>query len=91
MRLPVAAVAVAAAVAFAAPAPGRARARGAGDDRTVLRDDPYLPRAPKPTCRGRRAKRQAAARAQHGGADRGRGVLKQALEAGEITADERRE
>lgn len=90
MRLPVAAAALAtAAFAFAAPAQA-APVLEVQHDRTVVRNDPYLPpRAqtdlPPPSGRTPTAGTHAAAGPTVGE------VLKQALDAGDITADQRRE
>jgi D-glucuronyl C5-epimerase-like protein len=91
MRLPVAAVAVAAAI-FAAPA-SAAPVLEVRPDSTVVRDDPYLPpRAetdlPRPAGRVHAGAAPAARAAA--GPTVGK-VLADALEAGQITADQRRE
>ena len=90
MRLPVAAVAVAVAV-FAAPA-AAAPVLEVRHDRTVLRDDPYLPPRAETDLPRPAGRVPAPAPAAHAAAGPSvRKALSQALEAGNITAEERRE
>ena len=76
---------------LAAPGAGGARARGAARTARSCATTPTCRRAPRPTCRRPRAGVGAGPRAAVGPHRRVRQALARALEAGEITAEQRDE